>query len=411
MPTAIRRKFRDEASFEEVIAQHPDFPRLVARKIDVQRRGVHYTQRTLNAVDPAIHQLYTWEGVHYPHSLLLRDGGTILVIPQPEERDPYVVDFVDGKFVLADGGDIVETVEIWPKPRYYDKTTSSGRLMREIVSARPQRLDIFVTSFCHFFHVDDQGCKFCSLPYHHRQLRAENHLPTRLQADDVKECIIEALKEPGRFANIHITGGSVVKGTEVLDMEVDYYIALLQAIGEAFATPRFPSQLLGTAFNERQLTRLREQTGVGSFTADIEVLNERLFDWICPGKAQWVGYQEWKRRLIRAVDIFGRGNIGTGIVGGVETASPHGFASEYDALRSTLDEAESLAQHGVTTVHTVWAPQKGSQFHHLKAPSLDYFIRLARGLQDLREKYALSVDFDDFRRCGNHPDSDLARLQ
>lgn len=411
MPIALRQKFRDEPSFDEVVAQHPRFPRLVARKIDVQRRGVHYSKRALEAVDPARHQIYTWENVNYPHSLLLRDGGTILVIPQPEERDPYVVDFIDGRFVLLDAGLLVEDVEIWPKPDYYDKKTSSGRLMREVVSARPQRLDIFVTSFCHFFHVDDQGCKFCSLPYHHRQLRSENGLPTRLQASDIRECIVEALKEPGRFANIHITGGSIVKGEDVLDMEVDYYITLLQAIGEAFAATRFPSQLLATAFNERQLTRLREQTGLSSFTADIEVLNEDLFNWICPGKAHWVGYREWQKRLIRAVDIFGRGNVGTGIVGGVETASPHGFRTEYDALRSTLDEAEFLAQNGVTTVHTVWAPQIGSQFYHLKAPSLDYFIRLARGLQDIREKYGLSVDFDDFRRCGNHPDTDLARLQ
>ena len=203
----------------------------------------------------------------------------------------------------------------------------------------------------------------------------------------------------------------MVKGQAVLDMEVDYYISLLRAVGEAFATPRFPCQLLGSAYDENQLVRLREQTGIGSYTADIEVLNEKLFDWICPGKAHWVGYREWQRRLIRAAEIFGRGNVGTGIVGGVETAAPFGFSSEAEALRATLEEAEYLAENGVTTVHTVWAPQKGSQFYDLKAPSLDYFIRLARGLQDIREKYALSVDFDDYRRCGNHPDTDLARLQ
>ena len=32
------------------------------------------------------------------------------------------------------------------------------------------------------------------------------------------------------------------------------------------------------------------------------------------------------------------------------------------------------------------------------------------GLRNLRVRYRLSVDFDDYRRCGNHPDSDLARL-
>jgi hypothetical protein len=35
---------------------------------------------------------------------------------------------------------------------------------------------------------------------------------------------------------------------------------------------------------------------------------------------------------------------------------------------------------------------------------------LARGLHDLRIRYRLRADFDDYRRCGNHPDTDLSRL-
>lgn len=403
-------KYRNEPSLDEVVAQYPNFPKLIALKIDVHRRGVHYTQRALANVDPEKHQVYGWNGISFPHSLLLRDGTTLLVMPQTLEKDPYVVDFRDGAFWLLDEGEIVEEVDLWPKPRYYDKLTSSGLRMGDVVSARPQRLDLFVTSFCYFYHVDEQGCKFCSLPSLHKTLRAEHKLPTRLNPDDVRECFAEALKERGRFTNIHITGGTMVKGNDVGDLEVDYYIDILKAIGDNFEAKKFPSQLLATSYNERQLAKLKENTGLSSFTADIEVFGEDKFNWICPGKARWVGYKEWKDRLIRGVDVFGRGNISTGIVGGVELASPNGFTSEDEALKSTLEEAESLAEKGVTTVHIVWMPVTGSQFHDQKAPSLDYYIRLTRGLQDIRLKYGLNVDFDDYRRCGNHADSDLARL-
>ena len=88
-----------------------------------------------------------------------------------------------------------------------------------------------------------------------------------------------------------------------------------------------------------------------------------------------------------------------------------GFKSEADALASTLSEADWLANKGVTTVYIVWVPRPGSAFKDQRAPSLDYFIRLAQGLQDIRASHGLKVDFDDYRRCGNHPDSDLARLQ
>jgi len=413
----LKQKFRTEASFDEVAANHPRFPRLIARKIDVQRRGVHYSDRAAEALDPEIHQLRSpyifgsrdGEIKPLPESLLLRDGTTILVDPTPLAQDPYVVDHRDGRFVLIDGGEEVEEVELWPKPAYYGKLTRSGLPMSHIVSARPQRLNVFQSSFCYFW-ADNQGCKYCDIVTHTKQQRAELGVPNRLRPEDVKETIAEAIKEPGRFTSMCLTAGSVIKGAELFDLEVDFYIELLHAIGENFTTKKFPSQLIASAFNEKQLRRLYEETGLTSYTSDLEVLNEDLFNWICPGKAQHVGYREWKNRLVRAVDIFGRGNVGTGLVGGVETAQPHGFKDERDALASTLAEADWLAERGVTTVYIVWVPRPKSEFWDQKAPSLDYFIRLAQGLQDIRASHGLKVDFDDYRRCGNHPDSDLARI-
>lgn len=43
MPALLKEIYRAEPSFDDVLAEHPRFPRLIARKIDVQRRGVHYT--------------------------------------------------------------------------------------------------------------------------------------------------------------------------------------------------------------------------------------------------------------------------------------------------------------------------------------------------------------------------------
>ena len=417
MVALLKTRYREEPSFDETLANHPRFPRLIALKIDAQRRGVRYTARAEAAVDPALHQLrspYIFgsrDGAikPLPESLLLRDGTTILADPTPAEQDPYVVDYVDGRFVLTDGGRLLEDVDLWPKPAYYDKNTSSGLPMSHIVSARPQRLNVFQSSFCYFW-AEDKGCKFCDIVTHTKQQRDELGVPNRLRPNDVKETIAEALKEPGRFTSLCLTAGSVIKGDALFDREVDFYIELLQAIGENFTTKKFPSQLIASAFNEKQLRRLYEETGLTSYTSDLEVLNEELFNWICPGKAKWVGYQEWRERLVRAVDIFGRGNVGTGIVGGVELARPHGFTNEQDALESTLAEAEYLAERGVSTVYIVWVPRPGSDFKGQQAPSLDYFIRLAQGLQDLRVKYGLTIDFDDYRRCGNHPDTDLARL-
>jgi hypothetical protein len=41
-----------------------------------------------------------------------------------------------------------------------------------------------------------------------------------------------------------------------------------------------------------------------------------------------------------------------------------------------------------------------------EAPLSEYYVRLCLGFQKLRRKYGLEIDFDDYRRCGNHPDTD-----
>jgi hypothetical protein len=408
---------RNELNLQEVIGKYPDVSPLVILKTDVQRRGVHYTEQALNAVDPSVHQLrspYIFGSRDaqlsvVPESLLLRDGTSIIVDPTPLEKNPYLVDAIDGQIVLTDHGGILEEVEYWPKPAYYDKKTSSGVPMNFIASARPQRLNVFQSGYCHFW-TNDKGCRYCDIVNHFKQQRAELGIPARLKPEDVSETIREALKEPGRFTGICLTSGSNTNGQEPFDQEVDFYIEILQAIGENFATDKFPSQLIASAFTERQLARLYEETGLTSYTADLEVLHEALFSWICPGKAEWVGYREWKKRLYQAVDIFGRGRVSTGIVGGVELARPHGFVDEADALASTLAEADDLAGHGVNTVYIVWVPKPGSAFRDQQNPSLDYFVGLAQGLHNIRVQHNLPIDYDDYRRCGNHPDTDLSRL-
>lgn len=416
MAVALTRQ-KENSDLKEIVEKYPEVPPLLILKIDVQRRGVHYTERALSVVDESIHQL-RGPGIFgsrdgklspLPESLILRDGTSIITGPAPVEQNPYLVDLVDGRLVLTDNGEVLEEVEYWTKPAYYGKKTSSGITMNHIVSARPQRLSVTPYGYCHFWD-NDKGCRYCDIVTHLKKQKSDLDISVKLNPRDVSETFREALKEPGRFAGICLTSGSNTNGKEPFDDEVDLYIEILQAIGENFKTKKFPSQLIASAFTEKQLARLYDETGLLGYTSDIEVLNEELFNWICPGKAEWIGYREWKNRLIRAVDIFGRGHVNTGIVGGVELARPHGFTSEDDALESTLTEADSLASHGVTTIHTVWVPRPGSNFRDQQNPSLDYYVRLAKGLHDIRVKYDLTIDSDDFRRCGNHPDSDLSRL-
>ncbi len=402
-----------ELSIEEVIRKYPEVSPFIIIKTDAQRRGVTFTQAAKDRVNPDIHQTQsrsfaTEKTDLTPFSLLLRDGTSILTgeTTVSSRREPLVVDVVDDKIMLLDEGKPLEEVFYWEKPDFYNKTTSSGKPMWHIAWARPQRIDINPNQFCQFWETPGHGCKYCAIAATYKQ----SHKDQFINYDDIEETVHEALKQKGRYTSVFLTGGTILDGEELLDDEVKQYIEILKRIGKNFGGKRFPSQLIGTAFSKKQLQRIHDETGLMSYTADIEVLDKDLFHWICPGKDARIGYDEWKDRLFQAVDVFGRGNVNTGLVAGVELAKPFGFASEDEALEKVLAEAESLARGGVAPVGCVWNVAPGSIFFKQITPSLEYYVRLAKGLDGLRRKYKISVDMDNYRRCGNHPDTDLSRI-
>ncbi len=125
---------KNRSTLDEVAARYPDVPRLIVIKTDVQRRGVFYTTAALSLLDETRHQT---TGTHIfgardgvialrPESLLLRDGTSIITTPTPPEENPYIVDVVDGSPWLFDNGLPLETVEYWPAPDFYARTSSSG---------------------------------------------------------------------------------------------------------------------------------------------------------------------------------------------------------------------------------------------------------------------------------------------
>ncbi|MDR1977786.1 MAG: hypothetical protein LBQ42_03535 [Synergistaceae bacterium] len=408
------RNWREkELSLFQVIEKYPDVSPFVIIKTDVQRRGVAYSESALRRVDPKRHitqirsDYFDKEDLS-PVSLLMRDGTTIFCEGALGDapREPYLVDVVDGKIMLTDEGKAVEEVFYWEKPDYYDKRTSNGTPMWQVVSARPQRLTIHPNQFCDFWKDPKQGCKFCVMAATYHSVQK----PAMLAVSDIVETVGEAVKEPGRNVCIFLTGGTLKGGINFLDDEVDFYQEILEGISRYFDGKKFPSQLISTAFSQEQLRRLYDNTGLASYTADIEVLDKELFKWICPGKAKEIGYEGWKERLFRAVEVFGPGNVNTGVVSGVELAQPHGFKTENEALASSLAEAETLASHGIAVVGCVWRILKGSIFSRQVAPTLEYYVRFAQGLDRIRRKYGISVDMDNYRRCGNHPDTDLGRI-
>lgn len=408
---------KKEPSLNEVIEKYPDMPRTWIIKADLQRRGLTYTKAAVEKINPEIHVVNQEAGSGFrnnkdyvPEGLIWKDGSYLVANFDFDEnaiRDPYVIDVVDDKIVVTDNGEVIEEVlGYWEKPDFYNKKASNGHYLSEYITSRPQRLDISVNKYCHFWDKPGDGCKYCPLTPTFKKSGC-----TEEQHDHkyIREAFEEALKQKGRFSHVMLTGGSILSGEELLDDELESYISILKVLGDFFETDRFPSQLIATAFNERQLERLKNETKLMTYTPDIEVLNPEKFDWICHGKSREIGYEEWKRRIVKATEIFGKGNVSSGMVLGVELATPNGYKSEDEAYKAITEEAESIISHGVALAANIWRPAPLSVFHDQKSASLDYFVRVYREFDRLQRKYCPNPYTDDFRRCGAHIGLDLMR--
>ncbi|MBI4823052.1 MAG: radical SAM protein [Nitrospirae bacterium] len=409
-----------ELGFGEVVEKYPDFPRLLIRKLDAELRGVSLTKRALERAkeEGSLYDASEDLGQKTPRPVLggalFRDGSWVLGMepmylqfPQEYERrgSSYTIDAINDGLWLLDGGEPVEEVFFVPYPEYFGKKTSRGTPMLKVVSARlPGLLFVYLYNRCHFW-LEKKPCKYCSFPT--RVLR-KKHGYTQGCLDDLYETMNEALKEEGKWMNIVLLAGSDPTGNSPYDNEVDEYVKVLTTLRKSFGTEKVYAKMVASAFSREQLLRLKE-AGATTYQPHIEVWDEKLFEWMCPGKAKYFGRQYWIDSALSAVEIFGRGYVCTQFVGGVELTQPYGFKTIDEALESTLEGAEFFARHGVGPIAIIHRLEKGSVFYREKqkpAP-LEYYVRLMKGISDIHRKYDLSVDFNNYR-C--HPTGDLDRL-
>lgn len=401
---------REEMAFLQ--ARHPGFSPFVLLKLSMIRYGAKLTETALEKIQhtsfsfgdqSAFDIRFNGRGgaLAMPGPILLRDGTFVYINYGDPYEDPYLIDWEGGLFLLKEGDAVVDVVTFVPRPAFYDKSTSRGTPMSAVADVRAQKLILTAYQRCRLWEGGTQ-CGFCAF-------FTGGHSTGAVDCQDVYETIREAIREPGRFSEISLSGGTDFSGDPPFSQEIDRYIQVLQAIGRNFSG-RFPCQLMAPAYPKEDVRRIYDSTGLTSYAPNIEVWGEELFRELCPGKEKWVGYQEWIRRTLDAVEIFGPGKVCTQVVAGAELAADHGFRDVEAALESNFQACEFFASHGINFLCTIWRPHKATRLGYRPMAPLDYYVRLAEGLHSIRRAHGLRNTNDDYKHCGNHPDSDLERL-
>ncbi len=392
-------------SIESILKTYSDVPRSAVLKYELNRMGFAMSAAALEAVRD-MDLVFKGEFMFsldrqqrrslpqkVPFSLHFKRDDTFF-LNRTNDDSPYVIDFMRGKFFLTDqgdGGTPFEEIYFEPTPHYFKLKTSDGIPMSQIAQPIGCRLFVTVNKYCEYFKYGLE-CKFCDLtPTGVAQMQDGEVLHLHRTTEQIAETLEAAFSEisPRCFRHLAISGGTIITTYKNGKSELDYYVDILNGVRKRLRA-FYPSYIQICPPEDKDGWKRLLDTGVASVQPDLEVMDKEKFEWICPGKAKYIGYNEWIRRLLEGVEVFGPGRIVPNFVAGCEMAKPYGFTDIEEAVESDLKGFDFLMQNGVFPRMAVWLIVKESALARVpgqEPPPLEYCIRLGKGYKKLRDKY------------------------
>jgi hypothetical protein len=392
---------------ENLAERYPDVPVEAIFKEDLLRRGMAWTPEALEIA--AGYKLKAYficsfdmipiagmeqkEHSRAPEEIRLAGGvynfRPVIVSVRLNPASPYRVVSEEGSLVLKLDGDSIAGVELQNCPEYYRHTLASGKPIMDIAPTIEWGYLLYLTAFrlCQYFGAQEE-CLFCDINENYRQQKKSGRPYTSVKSvEEIVEALDIIASTDSDSKAYTVTGGSITGNLEGMS-EIDFYVRYPEAIEKRWPG-RWISKVVVQALVKDEVQRLRD-AGVQVYHPNFEIWDKRLFELYCPGKARYIGRDEWIRRILDAASIFGPDRVIPNFVAGVEMALPDGFRSIEEAIDSTAAGLDFFMSHGVSPRFTTWCPEPMSVLGRTQqgAP-LEYHVRLLRAYRDTRARYKL----------------------
>jgi hypothetical protein len=302
---------------------------------------------------------------------------------------PYCLKVGESGGALTLNGQFVCNADLPPEPEHYRQTLSNGKPVSEIAPVIEWGYLIYLTVFRRCQYVgSEQECRFCDINPNFDQQRASGRTYTTVKSiEEILEAL-EIISVTDRVSEAYtITGGSITSQLRG-DSEASFYLQYVRRIEERFPG-RWTGKAVMQALPKEELLPFRE-SGIRIYHPNYEVWDERLFEWLCPGKFAYIGRQKWIDRILDAREIFGAENVIPNFVGGVEMSQPYGFNSVEEAIKSTGEGLEYFMSRGITPRFTTWCPEPLSNLGSQDPAPLEYHLRLLQIYRDTLARHRLS---------------------
>ena len=276
-----------------------------------------------------------------------------------------------GKYYLLDGNNQIDEITFIEKPAYYNLKTSDGVAMKTIANeVGKTKVSVAYSNEC---ALKDKGldCKFCNINATKSRFADLQGISWKTPGQ-IAETYAKAREEG--YQAITITGGFVPERREV-----EYYIDVAEAIQDATGLKEFGGAACVGAPSDLSVIEKYKEAGYSAISTNVEIWDENIFKTICPGKDQICGgRQNWINALKHEVEVFGRGNVRTCFVAGIEPKS------------STLEGIEYLTELGVVTMVSHWLPNPGSELEGHRAPDPEWYLDLYQKTYNLFKKNGIT---------------------
>ncbi|MGK0289352.1 MAG: hypothetical protein ACI86H_000789 [bacterium] len=391
--------------------EYSDIPLEAIIKQDVLRLGVSFTEdscRIASGYKPKDYFIFSFDLA--PLDELKKHGEHFLRAPEEvrffggkfdlkptifsvrlNPSSPYVVSVQDGKLVLFCDQINIAEVEFHPVPKYYDTPLNSGKKISQMAPVLEWGYLVYLTVFrlCQYWGKDEE-CQFCDINENYRQQRKSGREYTGIKKiEDIIEALRVIAEKDDVAKAITITGGSITSTLQGQN-EIDFYLQYPRAIKEAFGD-RWIVKTVVEAFTREDTKRLKEEGQVDIYHPNYEVWEPELFNKLCPGKARFVGRDNWIKRILDSAEWFGPENVIPNFVAGIEMVKPYGFQDLHEAVASTEKGLDFFMSKGIMPRFTTWCQEPLAFLKDQTPPPLEYYTKLLQVWRNTMEKYNLSA--------------------
>ena len=375
-------------------------------KVQVMCEGIRYTAALAAAAAHSMPNYYPYrfkEGEHdptgrgiatIPYLINTPDGTEIRILGNGDSPWHVEGSQAQGYQLIDDRSGQQVPIEFEPlRPWLTQKTADGLPYSQAGVTTHGDMLVINVAPGCEYFLHKQDGvsmrCTFCAYGAPDERTKHLGQIAGRIEIlPPTLERMAEALNaviNQAEIRHIYLVGGSLTDARQ----EGERFLQLARFV-KGINVNRIPVTLGSGALPDDLIEQFHTEQLVQHVCFNLEMWSEPLFAKICPGKNRFVGYANWIAALETAVRLWGRGNVYSAMVAGIELEPEHGLEWE-EAVRIALEGAEDLCSRGIIPIYSLQWPVGGRQRADFHARVRGYFETLNTGYQAIRQRHGLSI--------------------